>query len=1601
MRSIYCLFFAFIIVCSLYVTPVTSAGPGVHFFDCKECHLSGRTIDELGGANVCLKCHTPLAGDITLNDGAPPELDGHTDGRFTSGDASNAFGHGTGVSSAYQTSHTWSAPSDTLAAAGATAPSKIDHPEYYSRYGVSTGKITCSRCHNPHAPVETNPKLLIQGAGSADLMCRTCHAPWDQSNNHGWLTHPIVANYNSVVAAQPDKYLATINNKGNAEIQLVSGGISCTSCHGVHFVDSDSSTPDGVANIDGLNKSDGRILRADGSSQTDKASLCQSCHKYVKHGDSVGEQPGCLVCHSGHCFDADFPNYFVLRKSATTITYNTVTGLDYSSPSVLDKNLKYTFWNDRVDGTANGYCEKCHGDAKDIGSGAGNYHTAASVCTDCHNHPGATFVDHSGASGSGCIACHGHNAGYEYAPGQFSEGRGTSHSHSTHTENDADDLKGPFVDCDACHDTSNFPYFKSGSDDDGNGVYTLDETDVCDTCHSPGGSYDGVDDIALGAKPNWSTGIYNGATLLAGKEKWCATCHDEAPALISGVSAPNVIGDETGNYIYGQGWGYYKTGHGLAAGENYASKGGVETLAGRPVECNSCHDFATSHIDGIARTYDDGDSSSTPPSVYRQGYRLKLIDGQEPMLIPRPFGISNNVNNSRTCFQVGCHDSGPLIDSANMNTNLVTGGINRHTYHLGQIQVRYPSDWSGANTSAITCVNCHNVHGSTQLAMVRDGKLIGREPGLQMWYKTEGVTRIDLNSQTPPDPEDIPLPASDGTAWIGGSSSNLCVHCHAWGIRTADREPFQDVAQAPVLNWAGTTGLINKGVVPDSATGLSSFTFRVSYSDSNNDSPNPIEVWVDQNDSGSYELGEKFVMTETENTDTNFISGKIYTRTLTLGKAGDNQLNYRFYALDSVFEASGTPTTDSLVTILNNPPTLDWTTEDFYLTDGVNPGNGGNGSTFTFRVSYTDIDNEVPTSIQIWVDENDNGSYEATEQYTLTEVDAGDSDYTNGKLYSRALPLAYAGNGELKYRFYAADAQDDATGSPITDSLLTVQPGANSPPVLDFVTDVCTSDGAKPQAGANGANFDFTVRYADMEGQCPPTASDIQLWIDENDNLVYERYDLTEIDPADTNCTDGKLYTISIPLALAGDNLLNYRFYASDGIDTAVGVATTDHSVTVVDALKVRPAGGSGWYSTIQSAIDAVNGAHTVLVYQGTYNENLLVSGSDDSNTPLRSVCGPNTTIINGNISSSTVTFNRYSSGNLLDGFQVTGGTIGIAINGTQATINNCQIHDVSNGNGISAIQDGTYATLTLTNSEIYNNSSDRGGGVRISRGTGHTISNTIIRDNAITGDSIADGGGGLHAFQVGTLTVSDSIISGNTTSTGYSGGGLYAAQVTDLTVSDTIIRDNISGGGGGGVLNSDTSMHFIRSQLTGNTATEYGGAIRHPSAGSNVTFENCIMADNQASQGGMAFINGGTFDVVNSTIANNQSTVSNGGMMYNQLATVTIRNSILWGNLAATTGHITYFNGGSMLISDSVIQSGAVGNFTNPPFFDGNVVPVVSGFTSGDDPWFVGNGNYHIQAPSPALDNASASYAPPEDIDGTIRPQGAADDIGAYEFIP
>ncbi|MFC1715798.1 hypothetical protein ACFL6S_19170 [Candidatus Poribacteria bacterium] len=469
--------------------------------------------------------------------------------------------------------------------------------------------------------------------------------------------------------------------------------------------------------------------------------LCVGCHYEGGPGAYAvtHEDLDCTDCHNPH--EQAGSNIHMIKEQIET-------------PNSGIKGVIFTVstgTNSFADGdpTYDGICEVCHTTTNHHRNNAEEDHThhAGEDCIDCHEH--VSSLNHGG-----CGGCHG-----------------TSGSHPTHAGNNS---RGVDVECSECHNTSDLPYFSSGTDSNLDGKYDLPETDVCDACHSPGGTYDGVDSTTFGAKANWTDGIYSGDALTSGKEKWCAGCHDELPAIMESVSAPKVIGDEAAATDYGIGYGFYKTGHGLLSGDAYPAT--YEQGAG--LECLDCHDAGFTHIDGDARTYTpDSDYLTYDPisDNYQNGYRLKNIvtgySGQYPLHMPRTGHVYPPSFRAdwefALCFS--CHDKNKLSNGGDVVTGespetyfrgLADGSpgvggnptttigfwYSMHDVHtrgangpFGPETPQYDSDFDGVADSRMSCVSCHNVHGSYTPAMIRHGELVNKVPALDFQYTPQGT----------------------------------------------------------------------------------------------------------------------------------------------------------------------------------------------------------------------------------------------------------------------------------------------------------------------------------------------------------------------------------------------------------------------------------------------------------------------------------------------------------------------------------------------------------------------------------------------------------------------------------------------------------------------------------------------------------------------------------------------------------------------------------------------------------------------------------------------------------------------------------------------
>ncbi len=562
----------------------------------------------------------------------------------------------------------------------------------------------------------------------AGITCSACHTPYAGVNNP--------AESEGAATAGSGKLSLFDDGKSWAAGQWVDGVVTITSGANLGefrtITASDATSVSWEAALPAA-VAPGDEYRIGKTTYFDIETKCKSCHNptgmasdmwkvglHIVNGDTV---VGCGKCHDPHNVDPNSgQGNALLRDSLRWPGAASLLAWPSGNPD-----------NDYVVGGSpfNGACEACH--------------------TETKYHRNNSSADHSHQAGMACVACHAHEDGF--AP---SMGGG---AHGTHL----DAPFGPQMGCGGCHGAEDPPLLSDGED--------LADTSVCDDCHSPGGTYDGVNDPVFGAKANWDDSVYLDGALKAGKEKWCAGCHDESPSTVGGVAAPNVVGGEGEMTGYGLGWGFYRTGHGLAGDAKYPASG--FTTSGAGSSCGDCHDPTGAHVDGEERTF-HYQSQVGAPDDYQNGYRLKSVDGGLPMVIPRDdtcFAQGVDPNESKLCFS--CHDSGPFIDQGNSQTNFRDGAIgNHHYYHMAIKAVcgygpTYKSDYGDhGNDSRTTCVTCHNVHGTPQLSMVKQG--------LEVKYFGDNVSYDCFNY---PDPRDVPLTESTGTVW-GPNVGAVCSGCH-------------------------------------------------------------------------------------------------------------------------------------------------------------------------------------------------------------------------------------------------------------------------------------------------------------------------------------------------------------------------------------------------------------------------------------------------------------------------------------------------------------------------------------------------------------------------------------------------------------------------------------------------------------------------------------------------------------------------------------------------------------------------------------------------------------------------------------------------------
>ncbi|MCM8824207.1 MAG: hypothetical protein NC822_06000, partial [Candidatus Omnitrophica bacterium] len=182
------------------------------------------------------------------------------------------------------------------------------------------------------------------------------------------------------------------------------------------------------------------------------------------------------------------------------------------------------------------------------------------------------------------------------------------------------------------------------------------------------------------------------------------------------------------------------------------------------------------------------------------------------------------------------------------------------------------------------------------------------------------------------------------------------------------------------------------------------------------------------------------------------------------------------------------------VMVVSGVPWLSWTGEPNYVSDGLNPEIGTSSTNFTYRVKYTDPNNDPPSYIRVYIDKNGDGDYsDPGEVNNMNEVDPLDTDYTDGKLYTYTTTIPYGPNTDnCSYYFSASDGTYQATGDPtqpinapdvLATLSITINPNVWAIGVVDANTTTTMSSAQKITVTNDGDTDEtFTLLLTDPLG---------------------------------------------------------------------------------------------------------------------------------------------------------------------------------------------------------------------------------------------------------------------------------------------------------------------------------------------------------------------------------------------------------------------------------------------------------------------------------------------------------------------------------------
>ncbi|PYL02003.1 MAG: hypothetical protein DME32_07800 [Verrucomicrobia bacterium] len=277
-------------------------------------------------------------------------------------------------------------------------------------------------------------------------------------------------------------------------------------------------------------------------------------------------------------------------------------------------------------------------------------------------------------------------------------------------------------------------------------------------------------------------------------------------------------------------------------------------------------------------------------------------------------------------------------------------------------------------------------------------------------------------------------------------------------------------------------------------------------------------------------------------------------------------------------------------------------------------------------------------------------------------------------------------------------------------------------------------------------------------------------------------------------------------------------------------------------------------------------------------------------------------------------------------------------------------------------------STLVVDKTMFTGNSAIDGGAISVD-GVVRLTKSTLTGNSAVWGPAPSykqpAAGGAIFAgqdFNGGQAYLTDVTLSGNKA---FEGGAVYQTPDGSAAMTNTTISGNTAGNGGG-IRNTNGSLSLANVTISGNSVTGYGGGVVCTSGPNN--FANVTITGNSAgaADGGI-YANGGEATMINTLVAKNPG-----------------------GNFGSSFD--TTISGDHNLSDDNTF------GFAGRGIGADNVTNLLLGPLANNG----GLTMTHMPQPgSAAIDAGTSNGAPSTDQRGVARPQFAAFDVGAVEYLP